>query len=293
MGLLDRAIKRGINQAVGGAISNALGNVLERKVNEAVAPTVNQAAEAIAPPTTAQEQQQNAQAQASAAQLGGIFGSFAGAAQSYANEAAKSMKICTSCGEPAAADQSFCPSCGSKLPEQTAAQGAVCTGCGRQNDVGTKFCAGCGTKLPAAEAEEAAMQAKNEAALARWNELLPQYPKWEMGGKEIELEEYPAEGSGYPSFALHVGGAGQRGLAMYTQLLKQNGFIAAGEFPSDAQLFKRVNGVVYNFDSEHAFEGGSDRLYLGFCVREPYGGFDYKKPESKPQARGWKDLLGL
>ena len=49
---------------------------------------------------------------------------------------------------PAASAGAVCASCGTQLPEQTAAESAVCPGCGHRNDVGTKFCAGCGAKLP-------------------------------------------------------------------------------------------------------------------------------------------------
>jgi len=294
MGMLDRAItrgvKRGVNQAVGNAVSNAIGNAVTRKVTETVAQPLNQAANQASPPPNPAHMQQ---AQANAAQLGGIFGSFAGAAENYANQAARHLKICAGCGNAAGAEQSFCPSCGSKLPEMTAAQGAVCQSCGRENGVGTRFCAGCGNKLPAAMAGEEAARAKNEAELAKWDVLLPQYPKWTLGGQEIRMEEYGLE-NGCPAYGLHVSGAGLPGLlAQYNQVLAQNGFIQAGQYPSPSQLFKRIGGVVYSFSSDNAFDGGVDHMSLYFCVREPHGGFDYVKSEPKQKPKGWKDVLGL
>lgn len=294
MGMLDRAIKKGVSRAVGnavgGAVSNAIGNAVQRKVSDTVAQPLSEAAAQLSPPP---EPQQSQQAQASAAQLGGIFAGFAGAAQTYANEAAKNLKLCPGCGEASGAEQAFCPHCGAKLPEQTAAEAARCQGCGRQNDAGTKFCAGCGTKLPAALAEEAAAQARNEATLAKWETLLPQYPRWCFGGQDMQLEEYGLE-NGYPAYGLHMCGTGlPAALAQYVQLLKQNGFIQAGQYPSDSQLFRRVEGVVYCFSSENAFDGGADHMSLYFSVREPYGGFDYVRPEPRQKPKGWKDLLGL
>ncbi|MCL2107379.1 MAG: zinc ribbon domain-containing protein [Oscillospiraceae bacterium] len=294
MSMLERAVKKGLSKAVGNAVgqaaSNALGNAVQRKVGDAVAQPLNDAANQLSPPP---DPVQTQQAQTSAAQLGGIFAGFAGAAQSYANEAAKNMKICSSCGEAAGADQTFCPHCGARLPEMTAAQGAVCQGCGQQNDVGTKFCAGCGAKLPAALAGEEAARAKNEAELSKWESLLPQYPIWVLGGDEIQIEEYGLE-NGCPAYGLHISGAGLPGLlAQYSQILKQNGFVTAGQYPMESMLYKRVDGVVYCFSSDNAFDGGTDHMSLYFSVREPSGGFDYVKPEPRQKPKGWKDLLGL
>lgn len=291
MGMLDRAVRRGINNAVGNAVNHAVGNAVGNAVQRTVAQPLNHAANQISPPPNPMQMQQMQQAQAAqAAQLGGIFGSFASAAQNYANAAAVNMKLCAACGNAAGADQSFCPACGARLPETTAAQGAVCQGCGKQNDVGTKFCGGCGAMLPAA-AGEAAARAKNEAALAGWDALLPQYPKWTLGGQDIQIEECGLE-NGYPAYALHVSGMGLPGLlAQYNQILRQNGFGPAGQYPSEQQLFKRAGGLVYNFSSENCFDAGADHMAVYFCVREPYGGFDYVKPDQKP--KGWKGMLGL
>jgi hypothetical protein len=203
------------------------------------------------------------------------------------------VKFCTACGAASGSAQSFCPSCGVKLPETTVAQGALCQSCGRQNSVGTKFCAGCGAKLPGAIAEEQAAQAKNDAVLAEWNAKLPQYPQWTLGGQEIQIEEYGYE-NGCPAYGLHVSGSGLPGLLnQYIQLVRQAGFVPAGQYPSQTTLYKRVDGVVYCFSSENAFDGGTDHMSLYFSVREPHGGFDYVKPEPRQKPKGWKDLLGL
>ena len=50
-----------------------------------------------------------------------------------------------------------------------------------------------------------------------------------------------------------------------------------------------MNGIVYNFDSEEPFAGGSDGIGVGFGVREPSSGFDYVKPEPK---KPWGGFYG-
>jgi hypothetical protein len=291
MGLFDNAIKQGLNKALG----NAVANTLEKKVTETITPKVNeaanQAADAMKQAGTQTPQPQNTQA--AGVQIGGMFAGLAGAAQSFANEAAKNMKICLACGEPANADVKFCPKCGAELPAQTAAQGAVCSSCGKQNDIGTKFCADCGAKLPSAIAEEQAMQTKSEAVLVQWDTLLPQYPKWCCGGYDLGLEQVAESDGGYPYYSFSVCGVGQNEVGQYRQLLKQNGFRPAGRYPDEGQLFKRVSGLVYNCDIEHAFDV-SEYISLGFTVREPNGGFDYVKPEpTQKKSTGFGGLGGL
>ncbi|MDR1464293.1 MAG: zinc ribbon domain-containing protein [Oscillospiraceae bacterium] len=282
MGLLDRAIKNGINRAVGNAVAGA--------VEKAVAPKVEQAAEQavqqVIPPTQPTAQQPapdpaitQQQAQQAGAALGGLFGGL----NAFASEAAKNMKICPACGEAAGAQTKFCPKCGGAMPEQTVAQGAACPSCGKQNDIGTKFCADCGAKLPAAVAEEQAAQAKSANAMAEWDRLLPQYPKWQFGGYDYRLERLD-DYNGAPYYQFAANGVGRAELEQYRQFALSSGFRPAGQYPDQYQLFKRVDGVVYNIDLEHAFD--SDGMSLYFTTREPNGGFDYVKPEPKPKSGG-------
>ena len=86
--------------------------------------------------------------------------------------------------------------------------------------------------------------------------------------------------------------AAQRAVSEYRQVLLQNGFRQAGEYTSIEHLYKRIDGVVYNVDTEHCFEGDPDFATIGFCIREPYGGFDYVKSEPKKKT-SFKDLFGL
>jgi len=280
---IERSIKRGVSDAVGKAIGNAVTQAVEPKATE----LANKAAAHF--DNAAQNTQQQAQ------RTSGLEGAFANLERSmtnYATEAAKNMKVCPNCNKATSADKKFCPDCGSALPEQTVAEGAVCTSCGAQNTIGTKFCASCGAKLPAAIQEEQAQAERNAAVLREWDEKLPQYPKWSCGGTELYIEDYGENGfmlsatfNGNPS-------AAHRAVEEYRQILLQGGFRQAGQYPSIQQLFKRIDGVVYNADTEHCFEGDPDTACIGFYRREPYGGFDYVKPEPKKKA-SFKDLFGL
>ena len=267
MGFLERAIRRGVSDAVGKAMVKAIEPTVTDLTNKA-ANTIDQAA-------------QNTEQQA--ARSSGLEGAMANlerSVQGYATEAAKNMKVCPNCNKPTTADKKFCPECGTQLPEQTVAQGAVCPSCGKQNAIGTKFCQDCGTKLPAAIAEEQAQADRNAAVMAQWDAKLPQYPKWTCGGTKMYIDDYDT----HYIFGAEFGGnatAAGRAVSEYRQVLLQNGFRQAGEYPSIEHLYKRVDGVVYHADTEHCFDGDSDCPSIGFDKSEPRGGFDYVKPEPK------------
>jgi len=268
MGFLERAIRRGVSDAVGKAIGKAIEPTVTDLTNKA-ANAIDQAA------------QNTEQQVARSSGLEGAMANLERSVQGYATEAAKNMKVCPNCNKPTKADKKFCPDCGTKLPEQTVAQGAVCPSCGKQNAIGTKFCQDCGTKLPAAIAEEQAQADRNAAVMAEWDEKLPQYPKWSCGGQLLNIECYDENAYGISVEFKNNPQAAQRAVEQYRQILLANGFRQAGQYPSIEQLFKRIDGVVYNVDTEHCFDGDADTACIGFCIREPYGGFDYVKPEPK------------
>ena len=267
MGFLERAIRRGVSDAVG----KAIGKAIEPTVTD----LTNKAANAID-----QSVQNTEQQVARSSGLEGAMANLERSVQGYATEAAKNMKVCPNCNKPTTADKKFCPECGTQLPEQTVAQGAVCPSCGKQNAIGTKFCQDCGTKLPAAIAEEQAQADRNAAVMAEWDAKLPQYPKWTCGGTKMYIDDYDT----HYIFGAEFNGnstAAQRAVSEYRQVLLQNGFRQAGEYPSIEHLYKRVDGVVYHADTEHCFEGDPDCPSIGFDKSEPRGGFDYVKPEPK------------
>lgn len=273
MGFLERAIRRGVSDAVGKAVGQAITNAVEPKATE----LVNKAADKIDSATT------NVNAQPASTQTGsaleGAFSNFERAASKYATEAAKNMKVCPACGESTTADKNFCPSCGEKLPEKSIADELVCTSCGTQNNVGTKFCQQCGAKLPFAIAEEQAKAKKDEAVLADFREHLPKYPVWSCGGTDFVLEKEPD----YCWFSARFDSnfSAEKAVEGYRQLLMNNGFRQAGQYPSICHLYKMINGTCYHADTEHCFEGDSDTPTIYFNIAEPTGGFDYVKPEPK------------
>lgn len=277
MSFLKRTIRNAVSQGVSRGLGNAIGKAVQQVVEPRATEYANKAAEHF-DQTAGNVAQQTRQ---TASGLEGAFSNLERSMQSYANQMTKDLKVCPACGQPTSAEKKFCPGCGTKLPEQALGQSAVCPACGKQNGVGQKFYADCGTKLPLALQEEEMAARKNAAVMAQWDEVLPQYPKWNCGGSQLCMEDYGSDGV---SFSASFNGnpqAAHRAVEQYRQVLQQNGFHPAGQHPNVAQLFKRVDGVVYNVDTEHCFDGDPDCACIGFCRREPYGGFDYVKPEPK------------
>ena len=101
-----------------------------------------------------------------------------------------------------------------------------------------------------------------------WDTILPQYPKWNLGGSGIELEEY-GEQNGKPYYMLTVFEVGQNELDRYCQLLKQNGFAPAGKYPSEVELYKQLGGVSYYFGCDNACED-EGVMRVGFTIKEPH-----------------------
>ncbi len=275
MSFLEKAIRNGIRKGIG----DAIGQAVQQAVEPAATKLVDKATGSIEQLTGQVQQSQQTYRQSS--DLERALGNFQRSMEGYATEAAKNVKICPACNEPASLDKKFCPSCGAKLPEGSVAQGAVCSSCGKQNTVGTKFCSDCGAKLPAVLAEEAAESARGEEVLSKWEELLSVYPKWNCGGIPVDIEMIEPD-----QFVFTVDFKGDRMGAMraveqYRQFAQQSGFRQAGQYPSKENLYKKINGVCYHIDTEHCFDGDPDCPTLGFGIREPYGGYDYVKPEPK------------
>ena len=205
-------LERAIRRGVRDGVSNA--------VSKALQPTVNQLADQA---TTA--------------------------AQQYADEVGKSIKICPSCGEGATADK--------------------------------KFCQSCREKLTAAVVQEQITANNNAAVMAEWDQYLSHYPKWSCGGSEFNIEEYDP---GCFEFRANFNGnhqAARRAVDEYRQILLQNGFRQAGEYPCIEHLYKMENGVCYHVDTGMCFEASPDSPSIAFNIQEPRGGFDYVKPEPK------------
>lgn len=284
MGILENAIRRGLSDAIGKAVGQAIKPKVDELTNKA-AGKMEQAARS----ASNERESASRSVSQSANQYEGAFGSLKRTLEGYATEASKNMKICPNCKEASTADKKFCPACGAKLPEQTVAQATVCTKCGTQNPVGTKFCQECGEKLPAAMAEEQEAAEKNAAVFSQWDAALPQYPKWDLGGNSFQIKNF----DGYTEFTAFflTEFAAQSAVKQYRNVLIQNGFIEAGQYPSQYHLYKKVNGVCYHADTEHWNDAGSDQVTLIFNIEEPESGYNYVKPEPKSAAKGIFDLL--
>ncbi|MDO4488582.1 MAG: zinc ribbon domain-containing protein, partial [Eubacteriales bacterium] len=226
----------------------------------------------------------------STSELGGAFASLQSAMEGYATAMGKNIKVCPKCDETVSADEKFCPHCGAKLPEISLAEGALCPKCGKQNTIGTKFCSGCGEKLPQAVYEEEAARENDAAELNLFREKLPQYPVWSCGGYDYTIEE----GDEWFSFTVTFGSdfEAEKGVNKYRELLKENGFREAGEYPSIEHLYKMVNGKCYHVDTEHCWNGDANCPTIYFNIDEPTGGFNYVKPEPKPEISGLSALKG-
>ena len=277
MSFLSRTIRNAVSQGISRGIGDAIGKAVQQAVEPKATEYANKAAEHFdqAAGNTAQQTRQ------ATSGLEGAFANLERSVQGYADRMTKDLKVCPQCGQPASADKTFCPGCGTKLPEQTLGQSAVCPACGKQNSVGQKFCADCGTKLPIAVQEEQARVAKDEAELARWESLLGRFPKWNCGGSGFNLEEYEP---GIISFSAEFSGnsqAASQAVEQYRRLLLQNGFHQAGQYPSAQHLYKKEEGVCCHADLEHCFDAGSGQVSIGFDYMEPTGGFDYVKPEPR------------
>ena len=284
MGFLERAIRRCVSDAVRKAVGNA--------VRQAVEPTVTDFANKTAQHFDNAAQNHTQQSLHPTSGLEGAFSNLERAAQSYATKMSENLKVCPNCNKATDAEKTYCPECGSKLPETTVAQSAVCPNCNKQNSIGTKFCEDCGTKLPAAIQQEEAAKANDDAVMLEWDEKIPQFPKWNCGGCNYGIECYEEN---YFSFSADFGGndyAARQAVDSYRRFLVQNGFHQAGQYPNIAHLYKRIDGTVYHVDTEHCFEGDPDCPTIGFDTREPLGGYDYVKPEPKKQV-GLKGLFGF
>ena len=291
MSFLKRMVRDGISKGVSDAIGKAVKTAVEPKATELAnkaAARLEEAAE-----NTAQSIKENMpeeEVQAAGSSWKSAFSNLERAAQDYATEMSKNVKVCPECGQPAGADQKFCPNCGGKLPENTVAQESVCPSCGKQNKLTAKFCADCGTKLPSAIRAEEEAKAKDAAVMAQWEQYLSQYPKWKLGGTGMNIETY--DSSIMFVVQMKSGMEAQQAVAQYRQVLLENGFRQAGQYPSPEHLYKMVGGVCYHVDTEHCFDGDSDTPTIYFSIGEPTGGFNYVKEEPKKQI-GLKGLFKL
>lgn len=281
MGLLKNIVGNAISSGISKGIGSAVGKAVEKAVAPAAERMANKGAQAI-DSATAEMDKSFAEANDAVNAAGGLssleaaLSGLAGRAESFATSMSASMKICPNCGQPSTADKDFCPACGTKLPEKTLGEEYTCTKCGAPNTPGTKYCSKCGALLPGAEAAVLEQQSKDAAVLEEMARILPQFPKWSVGGSEFSLEQN-GDQNGYPVYMLNLVG-GERQLAAYKSLLLQAGFTQYGD-----QYWKTIDGVCRTFSCVDAV--CDDTLSVGFYVST----YD-KKEEPKPAADPVADL---
>ncbi len=212
--------------------------------------------------------------------------------EGMAKDSMKGMRVCLECEEPVKGDVKFCPKCGAKLPEKTVMELALCSKCGKQNTPGTDFCGECGAKLPYKEMMEERQARKDQEVIASWSENLSCFPVWSCGGNDYVIERIEDNIFQFCAWFENDPKGAEEAVKQYTQILKENGFRTAGEYPSDHHLYKKVDGVCYHVGLEDCFESGADSPTVYFLLNdEPVGGFDYVKPEPKKKSGG--GLFGM
>lgn len=265
---LSKGIKKGLSDAVGKAVEGIVKPTVDNYAQKQ-ADRINAAGESLEQGTAEIRQAtaeaarnmsaQTTQASSTAAPSGlsgleAALGGWAKRAESLATEMSKNMKICPQCGEVCTADKEYCPKCGAKLPEKTAAADYTCPKCGEVNTPGSKHCCKCGTVLPGAEAEVKAQAAADASALDSFRQKLPQYPEWNVGGCAFELSENGSCG-GYPCYRWNLEGSSAL-LDQYVAKLVEAGFSYHGGYHSDT-LYKETGGVCRCFDKTDAVSSGS------------------------------------
>ncbi len=294
MGLFDKALKdaigKGLQNAVGKAVESAarpvaqkVANQAAQKVSSAAEKKMNEVSSSFAEANAAMAEANEAAKGVTDEQWSQAFSFLEG----MANDAMKDVRVCPQCQEPVKGDVKFCPKCGAKLPEMTVLEMALCPNCGKQNAAGTDFCVSCGTKLPGRVMAEEARQAKDRNVLAQWAQQLGQFPVWNCGGSDYEIETIEAGRVVFSAFFSGDSAGARQAVAQYKTLLKGSGFRTAGQYPSDEHLYKMVDGVCCHVDTEHCFESDADSPSIYFAIGdEPTGGFDYVKPEPKKKSGG-------
>ncbi len=277
MGLFDNILKNAISKGVSGGVKSAINNAVNKAVRSVVQPTVDKAVGSV---TNAAAEKINESAKSlneavgatneAAAELNKVNTSELekafGTLGSMAKNAVKDKKECLSCGEIADGKAACCPKCGAKLPDKTLAEQAICPSCGKaDNELCTDHCAGCGAKLPYLLFKEQHQADKDNAILAKWDEYLPAFPKWDQGGSHYELERIQDTSDSLPWYRFSVADTNPAALKQWTQTLKAAGFAQAYK-DSDETLYKVIDGQCWTVNQIDAFGNEPDYLDLYFRI---------------------------
>lgn len=143
--------------------------------------------------------------------------------------------------------------------------------------------------LAQAKMEAAAETAKKAAAevaiFEKWEETLPAYPKWDVGGEAFELEEMMPM-NGHPVYQLHLSGRPYL-VELYAAKLRSAGFKAMAGDPEDLNAdsyYKIIDEVCHVWNRSDACSDG--RITVSFYV-------DNYRPAPKKETAAPADLKGL
>jgi hypothetical protein len=135
--------------------------------------------------------------------------------------------------------------------------------------------------------QEAKKAAAELAIFDNWEENLPAFPKWDVGGEDFELrEDMPRNGKPFYIFSL----TGRPYLTeLYAAKLRNAGFQAMGSNPLDLnadRLYKIIDDVCWVWDrSEGCYEGGITMAFYADQYRPA--------PKKESSAQSPTDLKGL
>ena len=241
---------------IGGAVSQGIGNALGKAVEKAVAPAAERFAQKQAQAIDDATRRTDEAMQQTAAAM---------------DKAQKDLDAAAA-GEPVAAKPAEGAPEGSApetrpLTEEERKQAAEASAA--LKGFGMMFSGAIAQAKKEAEEEEAKKKAAEAAIFENWEQNLPAFPKWDVGGSNFELEE-DTPMNGYPVFRLTLLG---RPFLMeaYAQKIRSAGFIARGcSNPQDLNAdtyYKIIDGVCWNWNrSDACWEG---RITTSFYVDNP------------------------
>lgn len=243
-----------------GAVSDSIGKVVGQAVEKAVTP----AAERLA------------QKQAEA------IDKLADKTEKLANETGKAVEESTAAISKAAEDAQNAPKQELTPEQQEQARQASQA----LKGFGMMFSGAIEQAKKEAEAEAAAKKAAEAAIFENWQENLPAYPVWDVGGSEFELEELTPM-NGHPSWRLGLKGRPYL-IELYMNKLREAGFVAMHcSNPHDLNAdtyYKMIDGVCHAFNRTDACNDGY--INVGYYV-------DNYVPKPKAEPRPAQDLGDL
>lgn len=209
---ISKGINKGINDAVGAAVNKAVTPVADKwagKMAENIDQSLGTAGEALDSSREAAlsvgEAERPMPAGFGFAHLSASLAQAQTAAEEYATELSKNLKECPQCGEAVPASNTFCPHCGTRLPETTMAEAYTCRQCGTQNNMDTRFCQKCGAVLPCYEEEYEREKAEREASEAAERQAAADAEAAEAA-RQAKIEEAKAGVNALKNKAAGLGG---------------------------------------------------------------------------------------